>query len=171
MSRFWTAALSFLPTMSTLLQWHTSSIFAAPKELAMSRTEPAKGRAWQIIFAVILVAGGFGLIAWSFIWPSVSSRRSGWSQDQAREYQAASARLHSLSHQHAHAAERGNEAAVRAELDKAQANYEVLRGELESAMRRPRRIAILLRLAGLALVGAGAMILYFGPPPTRRDES
>jgi hypothetical protein len=136
----------------------------------MASPEPAKRHAWQPVVAALLVVAGCGLIAWSFVWPSLSTSAAGWSREEAREYQAASAKVHSLSHQHAHAAERGNEAAVRAELDKAQVKYEVLRGQLENAMGRPRRIAILLRIAGFALVGVGAAILYFAPPATRRDE-
>jgi hypothetical protein len=132
----------------------------------MSRGEPANTLAWQPVLAALLVVGGFGLVAWSFVWPSVSNSTAGWSPEQARDYQAASAKLHSLSHQSVHAAGQENEAQVRAELHKAQAEYDLLRGQLDSALDRPWRMAWWLRLSGLTLVGVGGVSLYFRPPPS-----
>jgi hypothetical protein len=120
--------------------------------------------AWQPLSAVLLVIAGLALIASSFIWPIVSTSVSGWTQEQALQYQAASARLHSLSHEFAHAAQQGNDQTLQTELDKTQAEYEVLRSQLESAMDRPRRVAWLLRLGGLLLAGVGVANLYFRTP-------
>jgi hypothetical protein len=130
----------------------------------MPDPEPERSLAWQTVVAVLLVAAGFLLIAWSFIWPSVSSRATGWSQEEARSYQAASARLHSLSHQSAHATPSENEARVQAELAQARAEYHALRDQLDRALDRPRRVAWWLRIGGLGLIAAGATSLYFRGP-------
>ena len=121
----------------------------------MDSAEPAKKLGWQQVLAALLLAGGLALVAWSFIWSNISTRSAAWSQEQAREYQATSIKLHGLSHQFAHEAQRGNEASVRAELDAAQAEYDVLRGQLESAMAWPSRIALAVRIGGLLLIVTG----------------
>jgi hypothetical protein len=129
----------------------------------MTRREPADSPAWRSLIAIILLISGLGSIAWSFIALNVSTGRTAWSEEQAREYQAASSRLHSLSHQFAQQANRGNETVAR-QLKQAEADYDSLRGQLESAMARPQRIAILLRVAGLLLLVVGGACLYFGRP-------
>jgi hypothetical protein len=136
----------------------------------MARLEPTSKLARGEVIAGLLLASGLALVAWSFIWTSVSGRPAGWSQEQAREYQAASAKLHGLSHEYVHESERGNEGAVRAELEQAQAEYDVLRGQLESAMHRPRRIALVMRFGGLLLIVIGAVSLYFGRSSNRHQH-
>ena len=137
----------------------------------MDSVEPAKKLGWQQVLAALLLAGGLALVAWSFIWSNISTRSAAWSQEQAREYQATSIKLHGLSHKFAHESQRGNEASVRAELDAAQAEYDVLRGQLESAMAWPSRIALAVRIGGLLLVVTGGVSLYFAPPVQHPDNS
>lgn len=130
----------------------------------MTRHEPANTLAWRSVTAVVLLVAGLGFIAWSFIVANVSTGHAAWSQEQAREYQAASSKLHSLSHEFALAAQSGNEPTVRDELRRAKSEYDELRGQLEIAMARPGRIAFWLRFAGLLLIAVGAVGLYWVRP-------
>ncbi len=132
----------------------------------MPVAQPAIKPALRPILSIVLLIVGIALIAWSFIWASIATGSSTWSQEQARKYQAAATKLHSLSHQYAQEAARGNEAAVRDDLDKARAEYQSLRGELESAIGRPRYIAWMLRLAGLLLLIGGVVSLLMLPAPS-----
>jgi len=101
--------------------------------------------------------------------PSKASRRGAWSDDQAKQYQASAIKLHGLSHEVAHA-KSDQEAAVRKELKAAQAEYDVLRGDLESALGRPQRLAWVLRFGGLLFVMVGGGLLFM-LPESNRDES
>ena len=112
--------------------------------------------------AAILVVVGAGLIALSFVWPGESSQRGAWSYEQAKQYQAAASKLHSLSHEMAHA-EPDREAVVRAELKTAKAEYDSLRGDLDSALSRPQRWAWMMRLGGLFAVFFGGVLLFTLP--------
>src|SRR5687767_6464921 len=113
---------------------------------------PASKFGWSRSLAAVLIVIGLAMIVASFVLPVASSRRAAWSDEQARQYQAASIKLHSLAHEAVHAAESNGDAAVQGELKKAQAEYDVIRGELESAMGRPKRLAWLLRIGGVLLV-------------------
>jgi Flp pilus assembly protein TadB len=137
----------------------------------MANASRARKPAWRQVLAAVLLIAAIGLIGWSFVLPSASSRRAAWSQEQALEYQAASIKLHSLSHEFAHEARKGNEEALRPALDKADAEFEALRAELESAMGRPRRVVWLLRFGGVLLAAGGAAILFLLPPPDHDQES
>jgi hypothetical protein len=120
----------------------------------------------------MLLLSGIAFVGSSFVAArSLSTASAAWSQQQAKDYQAAAIKLHGLSHDFVHEAERGNQKALQPELDKAQAEYDVLRTQLESAMGRPTRIAWLLRIGGVALIAASVGTLYVMPPSGSRYET
>ena len=121
--------------------------------------EPLNLRPILCGLAVIL---GLILFAASFIWPKSSTRSANWSTEQAVEYQAASANLHRLSHEYARTAGTDEAQKVRAELDKAQSDFATLSEDLESAIRRPKRLAWYLRIGAAILVVAGAVGVFYG---------
>jgi hypothetical protein len=131
----------------------------------MHRNEPREPLAVRPIISAVFVIVGLGLFAFSFVWPGSSTRLARWSTDQALEYQAASANLHRLSHEFSRSAGTDKAQQVRAELHKAQSEFDVLRAELDSATARPKQIAMLLRFGGLALAAAGAADIYFRRAP------
>ena len=137
----------------------------------MANPSAARPPVWRQVLAAFLLIAAIGLIAWSFILPGASNQRAAWSQEQARDYQAAAIKLHGLSHEFAHESREGNEEALRPELDKAQAEYDALRIQLESAMARPQRIAWILRFGGVLLAVGGAAILLLLPAPGHDQES
>jgi hypothetical protein len=125
----------------------------------MSNPQPVSKRNWQVAWAAMLIVAGIGAIATSFVWPGKASRLSGWSNEQAQLYQAASTKLHSLLHEIAKApADRKQ--GVQDQLKSSQAEYDALRSELESAMSRPRHLSWILRTFGALLVVGGGIILY-----------
>jgi hypothetical protein len=115
---------------------------------------------WPHALAILLLLIGAGLIIWSFVKPSLSSARAAWSQEQADAYQESAIKLHSLAHQAIHAAGSAEERDVETQLEKAQAEYDVLRAQLDTARSRPNRIAWLVRIGGILLMAAGAGVLH-----------
>jgi hypothetical protein len=115
---------------------------------------------WPQALSIVLLVIGAGLITWSFVKPSLSSARAAWSQEQADAYQQTSIKLHGLAHEAIHAAGSPREREAVAELDKARADFEVLKAQLESAISRPNRIAWILRIGGMLVMAAGAGVLY-----------
>jgi hypothetical protein len=115
---------------------------------------------WRAIVAAVLLVGGIGIVALSFVWTRVANPRANWSTDQARQFQAAAARLHSLSHQHAQQSQQGDRQKMNAELELAKSEYQLLEGHLDAARSRPKNVAFGLRLTGMALMAAGALGLY-----------
>jgi hypothetical protein len=113
------------------------------------------------ILCGLLVVVGLVLFAISFVWPGSSTRTSAWSDDQAAEYQAASANLHRLSHDYARSAGTDQAKQVRAALDKAQSEFTTLSSDLESAIARPKRLATYLRIGACAIVLAGAAGFFY----------
>jgi hypothetical protein len=125
-------------------------------------TPPASSRGWQKALAAGLIVAGITLIALSFFWPGKSSRRGAWSDAQAEQYQAASLKLHGLSHDIAHAPPQRKQE-VDEELKKARAEYDAIRAELDAALSRPQRLGWMLRFAGLACLLAGSGYLFLLP--------
>lgn len=121
--------------------------------------EPLEPRAtlnlWPIASGLAVIAG-LVLFAVSFIWPATSTQSADWSTEQAVEYQSASSNLHRLSHEYARTAGTEESKQVQAELDKAKSEFATLSGDLESAIARPKRLAMYLRIGAcvMALVGA-----------------
>ena len=111
----------------------------------MHRNEPARAGGnrldpWPILSGLLVIVG-LVLFAVSFVWPGSSSRTSAWSADQAKEYQAASANLHRLSHEYARTAGTDEAKQVRAETE-GRNGLRRLERRTESAIARPKRIAI-----------------------------
>jgi hypothetical protein len=116
--------------------------------------------------SALLIAAGVGVIAISFVWPTRATQRRAWSMEQAKQYKAAAGKLHSLSHEITHA-DANREAAVRQELNTAQAEYDALRRDLDAALSRPRRWAWIMRSAGILAICIGGAVLFTLP----KDES
>jgi hypothetical protein len=128
----------------------------------MEDNRPAWQSARRDWLAAILLIGGLALLAMSYVWPGRATRRANWSLEQARAYQAASEKLHSLSHESVHAIGTNDEKEVGEKLAQAKAEYDVLRCQLDSAIDRPKQVRLMLRVCGFALAAAGAAILYKG---------
>jgi hypothetical protein len=121
----------------------------------MADNEQEKQPARHSIFAIALLAGGILLFALSFVWPGQAASRAAWSPEQAKAYDAASIKLHSLSQETVAGAGSNNAKALRAKVDQAEAEYKVLRSQLDSAIDRPKHITLALRISAslLAIVG------------------
>jgi hypothetical protein len=129
----------------------------------MSTSKAARHFPWRDLWAMLLVLTGLVLIALSVVWPSVSTSRSGWSDDKALAYQSASAEMHRLSMQAAGGEPEQQTRAFRDELAEAEARYAELRAELDAARGRPGRIAAVLRYTGiLLLIGGVAGLAWRG---------
>jgi hypothetical protein len=124
---------------------------------------------WPQALSILLLVIGAGFVVWSFVKPSLSSARAAWTQEHADAYQVTAIKLHGLAHEAIHATGSAKEREVKAELEKAQAEYDVLRTQLESAIARPNRIAWMLRIGGILLMAAGAGVLYRAPHREVRD--
>lgn len=108
-----------------------------------------------------LILLGLVVVAASYLPVGPMASRGNWSQQQAQEYQAASAQLHALSNKYANEAMSGNPHAMRAEVDEAKAHFDDLKTQLESAQNRPRLIAWLMRFGGALLAAIGAAMTYW----------
>lgn len=116
---------------------------------------PARHPRW---LASVLICAGVLMIGASLLLPEQSLARSGWSDEQAVQYQAAAANLHRLSHEAAEASPGEQAEAIRRELDEAQAKYNHLRTELDAARGLTGRVTKTLRLLGVALALVGVVL-------------
>jgi hypothetical protein len=123
--------------------------------------EPRKPLNLRPILCGLAMIIGLVLFAVSFVWPASSTSTAAWTTEQAVEYQAASSNLHRLSHEYARTVGTDKAQKVRAELDKAQSDFATLSEDLESAIRRPKRLAWYLRIAAAILVAAGAIGIFY----------
>lgn len=139
----------------------TSRLF--PVEL--NKQTPKDGR-WLAIPALLFTVG-IVLILLSFILPAKALSRSGWTQDQAKRYQAASLKLHSLSQASLHPTADADPAAQHKELARADAEYKMIRAQLDAATNRPQNIAFIMRLIGGGLIAIGGTAVYLGRPERR----
>ncbi len=126
----------------------------------------AVGR-WAALFTFLLT-GGFVLIALSLFWPGHAVSRASWSQAQAQQYQAASVKLHSLSHASLHPTSGADAQAARKALDDARTDYESIRAQLDSAIDAPKRMALIVRAIGVALILAGGIGMYYFRAPSKQ---
>jgi predicted PurR-regulated permease PerM len=119
----------------------------------------SSSRQSSVSFVVLLI--GVVLIGVSLVLPKYATGRSQWSDEQAFQYQATSAELHSLSHQFADASESGaNDQEIELRLQSAQEEFERLHSQLEAARQSPARLATIMQLLGSVMVAIGA-VLYF----------
>ena len=121
-------------------------------------TATPRDNAIRSISLSLLVIGCI-LIGLSLVWPSISTGRAQWSDEQAREYQATSAELHSLSHEMAQHSNDADEALER-RLRTAQGEFDRLHTQLQAARESPLRLAAFLQILGSLLVIVGAVLYY-----------
>lgn len=114
---------------------------------------------WRSVLATISISVGILLILLSLFWPTRGGGQSNWSPEQAKKYQAASVKLHSLAHSTAHASA-AEQQASRKELEQAEAEYTEIRAGLDSAIDGPRRFSRVLRWTGVFLLAAGGLVIY-----------
>jgi hypothetical protein len=126
----------------------------------MANIEPTEPTASRQLPAAIFLVAGLGLLAASFILPSQATSRGSWSPEQAQAYQRASAKLHGLSHELAHAAGSKDEPAIKEKVKEAQAEYGALRTQLDIAIDRPKHIATALQIGGSLLIAIGAIVMF-----------
>ena len=120
---------------------------------------------WRTALPATSLAGGILLILLSLFWPSGATSRANWSAEQAKQYQAASIKLHSLSHASVHPGTDVDPQAQRKELQQAEADYKAIRAELDSAIDRPKHLILAFRVAGVTLVAAGGLGMYYARNP------
>jgi hypothetical protein len=127
----------------------------------MADKEPAIP-ARQLTAPAAVLAGGILLLVVSFFWPGKSVSRAAWSFEQAKAYQQASVKLHSLSQETAASAGANKEKALREKLSNAESEYKAIRAQLDSAIDRPKHITLALRICGSLLAILGLTIIYRG---------
>ncbi len=110
--------------------------------------------------AMGLLLAGIALISLSFLWPSLPLGKPAWSEDQAKDYQSASATLHGLSHKYENELNRAKNGALPAEFQQAKDKYDHLRQQLDEARQGPSRLATLLFCGGILFSLVGAAIYF-----------
>ena len=109
--------------------------------------------------AIALIGLGLLLVVASVIMPTGAAGGANWSPEQAKQYQAASVKLHSLSHTSASASpEKQRE--LKSQLQEAEKDYASRRAALDAAIGRPQRVKWILRMAGVAIAAAGGVSAY-----------
>lgn len=124
----------------------------------MTRQQPSTRR---LAVPYILLSGGVALILFSFMLPARLLSQSNWTPEQAKQYQAASLKLHSLSHASLHSTPEADREAQQNQLKQADADYQAIRSQLDSATKRPKNIAFAMRILGAGLLIVGGITLYF----------
>jgi hypothetical protein len=126
----------------------------------MADDKPAGRPSLRTSLAGGLMVTGIGLLLISFFWSGRAASRASWSAEQAKQYQAASVKLHSLSQESVAAAGSNNEKALREKLAQAETEYKAIRSQLDSAIDRPKYITYALRILGSLMAIAGVMLIY-----------
>src|SRR5690348_14327597 len=111
------------PTTSTRSPsplWSISAITRSRRKMA-NNAKPTEG--WRAAIPLVLLVGGVVLLLASFFLPSSMLGHGGWSTEDAKRYQAASVRLHTLSHTAVHA-KPADQPQMRKDLADAQSDYE-----------------------------------------------
>ena len=124
----------------------------------MATSEPSHHVDRRTGLAIALIAVGLLLVAASVFLPEAATRGTNWSPEQAKQYQAASVKLHSLSHTAARSPEKQEE--LRKQLQDAEKEYASRRADLDAALNRPHRVTFMLRVAGVFLAAAGGISAY-----------
>jgi hypothetical protein len=126
----------------------------------MANDEPAGQPSLRTSLAGGLIVAGVGLLLISFFWSGQAVSRASWSAEQAKEYQAASVKLHSLSQESVAASGSNNDKALREKLAQAETEYKAIRSQLDSAIDRPKYVTFALRILGLVMAIAGLALIY-----------
>jgi outer membrane murein-binding lipoprotein Lpp len=113
---------------------------------------PTKSNRRRAIAFTVLAIGVAAIVA-SLLLPAGRISRAVWTAEKAKRHQAASASVHALSHELAHAP--GDADDIRKRLASAQAEYDSLQAQLYRAKHSPLWAASALRWAGLAMTLAG----------------
>ena len=127
----------------------------------MTGSDPEQPFAWRSALPLVLLGGGVLLLLASLLLPATSRGPSNWSTDDAKQYQAASMRLHGLSQASVHA-KPAEQQQMRKDLAQAQNDYDLIRQKLDSELDRPRRFALIIRVLGIGLLSLGGIGTYLG---------
>jgi hypothetical protein len=114
---------------------------------------------WRFALAALSLVAGIGLILLSVFWPSGSVSHANWSPEQAKQYQQASLKLHSLSHAPNTQTETAQQAYHR-DLKQAESDYQAIRAKLDSAIDGSSTFLRTLRWGGAVLAAIGGFGLY-----------
>jgi hypothetical protein len=125
----------------------------------MADNEPEHRSDWRTALAIALIALGLLIVVASVIMPASAAGGTNWSLEQAKQYQAASVKLHSLSHTSA-SANPEKQRELKSQLQEAEKDYASRRVDLDSAISRPTRVRWILRMAGVAVAAAGGVCAY-----------
>jgi len=125
------------------------------------QSESPSANGTRAIAGGALILLGLAVVAASYLPVGPMASHGNWSQQQAKDYQTASANLHALSNKYANEAMAGNTRDSRAEVEAAKAHFDELKTQLESAQNRPRLIAWLMRVGGGLLAAVGAAMTYW----------
>ena len=117
---------------------------------------------------ILLVIGGtlFGLSFASFV---RGDGRSVWTDEKAVQYQQAAAKFHHLAHEAGHLGSSGDSAHSPDDLLQAQAAFERLRTELDSARSATIPWPLLLRVVGGTIAVAGVIAYVAMRPKSTAD--
>jgi Flp pilus assembly protein TadB len=125
----------------------------------MADNEPEHRTDWRTALAIALIAVGLLFVVSSIIIPAGAAGGTNWSPEKAKQYQAASVKLHSLSHSSASASpEKQRE--LKSQLQDAEKDYASRRADLDAAIGRPTRVRWILRMTGVAIAAAGGVSAY-----------
>lgn len=105
------------------------------------------------------IGGGLLLSLLSFVVQPLADANPTWTEQQGRDLEAATTRLHALTHQHGH---RENKAAVQGmdnndELRQAQEKFSRLKAKLDKVRHRGVNLAQFAKWFGAGLVTVGAI--------------
>jgi hypothetical protein len=120
---------------------------------------------WRAALPLVCIVAGVVLILLSVSLPKRTLNQGSWSQEQAEKYQAASVKLHSLSHSSIQSSPDSDPETIRKELQQAEKDYQAIRAQLDAALARPSKIVWVLRGIGLALLAIGGYAAYSSRNP------
>lgn len=105
------------------------------------------------------IGGGLLLLLLSFVVQPLADANPAWTEQQGRDLEAATTRLHALTHQFGH---RENAAAVQGtvnndELHQAQEEFSRLKAKLDKVRHRGVNLAVFAKWFGAGLVTVGAI--------------
>jgi hypothetical protein len=85
---------------------------------------------------------------------------SGWSEEQAKQFQQSSGRLHELIEEYHGPKAKADADTIAQKLKQTDEEVVKLREQLDAARNRPARIGAALRMCGIAISAIGA-VMYF----------